>query len=60
MKWQLVAIGALLVGLCIVCATFLAVRGVISGTATAGFIGAVIGLFNGWFIPPPAEKKDES
>lgn len=59
MKWQLIAIAACVMGLCIVCMVLLAIKGLIPAAAATGIIGAAFGAFNGWLIPNPAHPKED-
>lgn len=54
MNWRLVVPAGLVVATCVICMTVLAVKGLIPATVASGAAAGVIGLFNGWLLPPPA------
>lgn len=58
MKWQIFAIAAACLMVCVMCATWLATRQIIPAEAITGIIGGVVGLFGGWLTPAPKGGSD--
>lgn len=59
MKWQSVMVVGLVVAVCVVCVTVLAIRGLVPAPVASGAIAGAIGLFNGWLIPSPTHPKED-
>jgi hypothetical protein len=60
MKWQTFGIAAGCLMVCVMCATYLASKGIIPAEAIVGTIGTVVGLFGGWLTPAPKGNSDAS